>query len=94
MVESVQNIVKEKDLAIASLVCGLLIWVPLFNAVLGPLALLFGILSLKKIYKNPDQYGGKWASIIGIILGVISVIFLVVTLYIKIFKPELLVTAK
>lgn len=94
MVESAQNIKKEKDWAIASLVCGLLIWIPLFNTVLGPLALLFGILSLRKIQKNPAQYGGKWMSIIGIILGVISVIFMIVTIYIKIFKPELLVTTK
>ena len=81
---------KDNDFAWASLICGLLIWVPLFNAVLGPLAIVFGFASIKRINNAPEQYGGQRLAIAGIILGGISTIFLVVTVYIKIFKPELL----
>ncbi len=81
---------KERDLAWASLICGLLIWVPLFNTVLGPLAVVFGIVSLRRAWLVPEKYGGQGLALVGITLGIISTVFLFVTLYIKLFKPELL----
>lgn len=81
---------KDKDFAWASLICGLLIWMPLFNTVFGPLAVIFGILSLRRFYEAPERYGGQRIALTGITLGVISTVFLLVTLYIKVFKPELL----
>ena len=92
--EQITAIKKEKDFAIASLVCGILIWVPLFNTILGPLALAFGIVSMKRIKQSPEKYGGKWMAITGFILGVIATVFLFITIYIKIFKPELLLASK
>jgi len=88
------EVVKKKDcdFAWASLVCGLLMWVPLFNSVLGPLAIIFGVLSLKRVKNYPERYGGQRMSIVGVIFGVVSTVFLIVTLYIKIFKPELLLS--
>jgi uncharacterized Tic20 family protein len=80
---------KDKVFAITSLVCGLLFWVPLFNVILGPLAVIFGILSIKRVRAEPERYGGQILAIIGLILGVISVIFTVVGVYITLFHPEL-----
>lgn len=82
---------KEKDFSIASLICGLLMWVPVFNSVLGPMAIILGILSIRRIKQEPSRYCGQGMAITGIVLGSISTIFLIVTLYIKIFKPELLI---
>lgn len=83
---------KDKDFAIASLVCGLLMWVPLFNAVLGPLAIIFGVLGIKRIKTDPHRYGGQKIALVGISLGIIGTVFLLISLYIKIFKPELLLS--
>lgn len=80
----------DRDFAWASLICGLLIWVPLFNTVFGPLAVVFGVLSLRRSWINPSQYGGQRIALVGVTLGAISTAFLLVMLYIKVFKPELL----
>ena len=85
-------VVEKKDqvYAITSFVCGLLFWVPLFNWVLGPMAIVFGIYALKYQRADPNRYGGQVFAIIGIILGVISVIFTVIGIYVSIFHPELI----
>jgi len=81
---------KDRDLAWASLICGLLIWVPLFNSVLGPLAVIFGVVSLRRCRADSLRFGGQRLALAGIALGAVSTVFLAVTLYIKLFKPELL----
>ncbi len=81
---------KDKVYALTSFICGLLFWVPLFNWVLGPLAIVFGIMALKYQRADPERYGGQIFAIIGIILGVISVIFTVIGIYVSIFHPELI----
>lgn len=85
---------KQKDFPLASLICGLLIWLPLFNIVLGPLAVIFGIISLIKIKNQPDCYEGQWMAIIGLIFGTVSTVSLIFYLYLNIFRPEMLITAK
>jgi hypothetical protein len=79
---------KDKVFSITSLVCGLLFWVPLFNVLLGPLAVIFGIMSLRRIHDFPERYGGSWLAIIGLVLGVISVIFTIIGIYIQIANPQ------
>lgn len=85
---------KEKDFSIAALVCGLLIWLPLFNVVLGPLAVIFGVISIKRIKNQPDRYEGQWMAILGIIFGAVSTVSLLFYLYLSIFRPEMLIVAK
>lgn len=82
---------KDKSFAIASFVCGLLIWVPLFNAILGIMAVILGVLAIKRVKKYPELYGGQGLALTGIILGTISIIFVLTWAFIRIFKPELLV---
>lgn len=81
---------KDNIYATTSFVCGLLFWVPLFNWVLGPMAIIFGIFALKYARNEPQRYGGETLAVIGIILGAISVIFTILGLYITIFHPELI----
>ena len=78
---------KEKDFSIASLICGLLIWIPLLNLALGPLALIFGIISIYKIKAQPEKYAGQRMAIAGIILGSISITSLLFYFYYMIFNP-------
>lgn len=40
-----------------------------------PVAIVFGIISLRQIKKRPDQYGGKKYAIQGIVLALIWIIF-------------------
>ena len=84
---------KDRVFAITSLICGLLFWVPLFNFVFGPLAVLFGIASLRRVRQEPLRYGGQTMAIFGLILGSISVIFTLVSIYVTLFHPELLIRA-
>lgn len=87
-----ENVVKkEKDFSIASLVCGLLVWMPLFNTILGPLAIVFGIISIRRIKHCPERYDGQWMAIVGIILGSISTTSLLFYFYLTLFEPSLLV---
>lgn len=60
---------KSKALAVSSLICGLVFWIPLLNLIFGALAIYLGIKSLNKIKKDPAHYGGKPYAIIGIALG-------------------------
>jgi len=60
-----------------SLVLGLGFWIPLLNVPLSILAITFGIISLRLIHLYPKRYGGRTYAVLGIILGSISIIFLV-----------------
>ncbi|MGV8086299.1 MAG: DUF4190 domain-containing protein [Candidatus Woesearchaeota archaeon] len=86
------KVIEKKDnvYSMTSFICGLLFWVPLFNFILGPMAIIFGIMGLKYARLDPDRYGGEVLAIIGIILGSFAVIFTLIGLYVSIFHPELL----
>lgn len=71
---------KSKGHAIASFVFGLFFWLPLLNLITGILAIILGVKALRLRKKNPEQFGGKWFAIIGIILGAIPLVFSVVGL--------------
>lgn len=58
---------------IASLVLGIISFIPLVGVLLGILAIIFGLIALKKI-KSGEIGGGRFAKL-GIVLGVLGVIF-------------------
>jgi hypothetical protein len=80
---------KDKVFAITSFVCGLLFWVPLFNMILSPAAVIFGFLAIRRVRIDPERYGGQGLAVAGLILGLISIIFTVMGMYILLFRPEL-----
>jgi hypothetical protein len=55
--------------AIASLICGILGCIPFVS---GILAVIFGILGIKKT--NQPGYGLKWMAVVGIILGLLGIV--------------------
>jgi len=65
---------KTVGLAIASLVLGLFILVPLLGMLCGLIAIVFGIIALVQISKNKGALKGKGLAIAGIVLGVIGII--------------------
>ncbi|MGV8141006.1 MAG: DUF4190 domain-containing protein [Candidatus Woesearchaeota archaeon] len=80
---------KDKVFAITAFVCGLLFWVPLFNMILSPMAVVFGILAIRRVRENPERYGGQGLAVTGLILGLLAIIFTVIGIYILLFRPEL-----
>ncbi len=64
-------------LAIASLICGI---VGLFflGILLGPLAIIFGAISLNKMAKNPGMYSGKGMAIAGLVIGVVATLLSII----------------
>ncbi|MFT4311009.1 MAG: DUF4190 domain-containing protein [Candidatus Woesearchaeota archaeon] len=85
-----KSVEKDKSFALASFICGLLIFIPLFNIILGGLALIFGILALKRIQKDPVRYGGSGFAITGVVLGCIAIIFALIWGYLFFFEPDML----
>ena len=75
------------EFAIASLIMGIFSFVRIFNVEKGLVAVIFGILALKKI-KESSQLQGKNFAIIGIILGIVSVIATII-ITIK-FMPQMM----
>ena len=67
---------QKSGLAIASLVLGLVSFIPLIGVPLGILAIILGIIGLNKIKKM--GLGGKKMAIAGIILGILGIIFTVI----------------
>ncbi|HWG15163.1 MAG TPA: DUF4190 domain-containing protein [Streptosporangiaceae bacterium] len=61
-------------LAIAGLVCGV-IGLFLFNFILGPLAVIFGGVGVRKASQGAGHRGMAWA---GVVLGIIDVLIFVV----------------
>ena len=68
---------KNSSLAKISFVIGLFFWLPLFNLILGPVAVIIGIKALLLWKSNPSKYGGKRWAIFGIVLGALPIIFYV-----------------
>ncbi len=68
--QSVQlNYMAKSGYAIASVVCGILFFIPLLSI----LAIIFGIIALVKIKNNPSLEG-KTLAIIGIVLGILGMV--------------------
>lgn len=64
-------------LALTSLILGCLSFLGsclLVNVILGPLAIIFGIIGLVKAFKRPETHGGKWLAGIGLTLGAVSML--------------------
>src|SRR5207248_1191730 len=59
--------------ALAAYYCGVFSLVPLLGHLLGPLALLFGILGLVRVSKYPTAKGTAHA-IVGLILGLLTTV--------------------
>lgn len=74
---------QNKTLAIVSLILGLLGFLCCGNIVCGIPAIIVGFLARKKEAENPNAYGGGTLAMIGMILGVLSVItsFILIVLY-------------
>jgi hypothetical protein len=65
-------------LAIAGLVCGI-IGLVIFNFILGPLAIIFGAVGLRKASQGAVHGGMAWAGLVlGIIDGLLFVVLIVV----------------
>ena len=64
---------KTNGLAIAALVCGL-VGLLFFPPILGPLALIFGLVALNQINKSGGTQKGKGMAIAGVVLGPIAII--------------------
>ena len=67
--------------ALASLILGIfgaITFTGMGGAILGPIAVIFGIIAIKQIRKNPQQFHGSGLAIAGIIIGGLS--FLVITI--------------
>ncbi|MEJ7844147.1 MAG: DUF4190 domain-containing protein [Acidimicrobiales bacterium] len=62
---------KNHGLAVAALVCGL-VGILLANLILGPLALIFGLVSLSKISSSNGALKGRGMAITGVVLGPID----------------------
>jgi Domain of unknown function (DUF4190) len=69
---------QDKGLAIASLVCGILSLVCL--TVLGPIAVVLGVIAIGKEKGDPVRYGGKGLAIGGIATGSIATLLLFVVI--------------
>ena len=79
---------KNRDSAIASLVFGLLSWIPLLNWGISVLAVYFGVLAIRNMRKDREAYVGMALAIIGIVIGV-AVIFFNLTWFFF-FRPDAL----
>ena len=67
---------KTHGLAIASLVLGCLVLIPLLGIIFSLLALIFGIIAISAISKNKETYKGSGLAISGIVLGSIGIIII------------------
>lgn len=64
---------RNHGLAVAALVCGL-VGILLANLILGPLALIFGLVSISKINASGGALKGRGMAITGVVLGPIDFI--------------------
>ncbi|MBL7932265.1 MAG: DUF4190 domain-containing protein [Bacteroidia bacterium] len=65
---------RNNGFAVASFICGMMsfLFLPAIPAV------LFGLIGLAQINKNPEKYKGKWIAVTGLIIGgIMSLIFLI-----------------
>ncbi len=69
------SLAPKSGFAIASLVLGILSFIPSFGVIFGIIAIIFGCISLSQIKRN--NLSGKGLAIAGIILGIIGILFTV-----------------
>ena len=61
----------ENGMALAAYYCGVFGLIPALGLILGPLALIFGIVGLRNKSRNPER-GGTAHAIVGIVLGTLA----------------------
>jgi hypothetical protein len=70
---------KSQGMAVASLVMGILALLTYYGAFLfGLLALIFGLIALKRIRTSPDKFEGKGMAKAGIIMGIIAMVVIII----------------
>ncbi len=67
------NKIQKSGVAIASLILGIISFIPAVGILLGIIAIILGIIALSQIRKR--EFSGKGLAITGIILGVLGIIF-------------------
>ena len=79
---------KSQGLALASMITGILgiFMFGCFFPVPGIVALVLGLVSLSQIKRSPEKYGGKPYATAGVIMGGISILFLVMMILWLIFN--------
>ena len=65
------------EFATASLVLGIVQFVHIFNAEKAILAIVFGLIAIKRISEN-QELGGRKQAVAGIILGVVGIVATIV----------------
>jgi len=65
---------KDKTKSLASLILGLLFWVPLFNLFFGIIGLVMGLVALKEIKSNPNEHAGIGMALAGIVMCCIPIL--------------------
>jgi len=73
---AIQKEPPKSGLAIASLILGLLSFIPLVGVLLGIIAVIIGILGVSQIKKK--TLGGRKLAIAGIVLGILGIVFTLV----------------
>jgi hypothetical protein len=68
------KIAKDKFFAKLSFYLSLGFWIPLFNIGLTAVSLYYAIKALKLINKNPHKYGGRWYTIIAMVLDITTLV--------------------
>jgi len=68
---------KDQNLAIASLVCGVLSFV-CCSVFTGIPAIVLGLMAMNKEKNDPARYGGKGMAIGGTVLGALSIVILII----------------
>lgn len=77
---------KSSEFAIASLVLGIFQFVHIFNAEKAILAIIFGVLALKRITQTGE--GGKKKAVAGVILGIVGIVVTIVMTIV--FLPKMM----
>ena len=67
------NKIPKSGIAIASLILGVVSFIPLVGVLLGIIAIVLGIVAISQI--NKQGLGGKGLAKIGIILGILGIFF-------------------
>lgn len=71
---------KKKGLAIASLVFGIIGagYVSTISLIASIVAIVYGIMAMNKIKKDPNSYAGKGLAIAGLMLGCLGLVIVIV----------------
>jgi len=64
---------KRKTVSVGGFVCGIIGFI-LSGIIFGPIALVLGIVGLRKVKKQPNKYKGKGFAIASLILGIVDII--------------------